>query len=92
MFCRLENFLQTLYVFFSKSLNRHLELNKLTKIMEIQGDKLLKNVKAKWIFMWEPTKKMMNAYYTLVVKMAMDFASSNSTTVNFDAILKSFMG
>jgi hypothetical protein len=60
--------------------------------MEIQGDKLLKNVKAKWIFMWEPTKKMMNAYYTLVVKMAMDFASSNSTTVNFDAILKSFMG
>jgi hypothetical protein len=60
--------------------------------MEIQGDKLLKNVKAKWIFMWEPTKKMMNAYYTLVVKMAMDFASSNFTKVNFDAILKSFMG
>ncbi len=69
-----------------------MELNKLTKIMEIQGDKLLKNVRTKWIFMWEPTKKMMNAYYTLVVKMAMDFASSNSTKVNFDAILKSFMG
>jgi hypothetical protein len=60
--------------------------------MEIQGDKLLKNVKTKWIFMWEPTKKMMSAYYTLVVKMAMDFVSSNSTRVNFDAILKFFMG
>jgi hypothetical protein len=60
--------------------------------MEIQGNKLLKNVKTRWIFMWELTKKLMNAYYTLVVKMGMDFASSNSTKVNFDVILKSFMG
>jgi hypothetical protein len=42
--------------------------------------------------MWGPTKKLMNAYYTLVIKMAMDFTSSNSTKVNFDVILKSFMG
>ncbi len=92
MFCRLENLFQTLYAYFSKSSKRHLKLNKLAKIMEIQGNKLLKNVKTRWIFMWEPTKKLMSAYYTLVVKMAMDFASINSTTVNFDVILKSFMG
>jgi hypothetical protein len=71
---------------------RHLELNKLANIMEIQGNKLLKNVKTRWMFMWELTKKLMSVYYTLVVKMAMDFASSNSTKVNFDVILKSFMG
>jgi hypothetical protein len=60
--------------------------------MEIQGNKLLKNVKTRWIFMWEPTKELMSACYTLVVKMAMDFGSSNSTMVNFDVTLKSFMG
>ncbi len=45
MFCRLENLFQTLYVYFSKSWKRHLEFNKLPKIMEIQSNKLLKNVK-----------------------------------------------
>jgi hypothetical protein len=45
MFCRLENLFQTLYVYFSKSSKRHLEFNKLPKIMEIQNNKLLKNVK-----------------------------------------------
>jgi hypothetical protein len=41
--------------------------------------------------MWELTKKRMSAYYILVVKMTMDFASSNSSKVNIDVILKSFM-
>jgi hypothetical protein len=63
MFCRLENLFQTLYAYFSKSSKRHLKLNKLAKIMEIQGSKLLKNVKTRWIFMWEPTKKLMSALW-----------------------------
>jgi hypothetical protein len=44
--------------------------------METQSNKLW-NVKTMWIFMLEPTKRVMNEYYTLVVKMDLDFASNN---------------
>ncbi len=57
-----------------------MELNKLTEIMEIKDDKLLKNVKTRWIFMLEPAKRVLNEYYTLVT---FDFVTNKSTNVNF---------
>ncbi len=56
MVCRLENLFQTLYAYFYENPNRHLKFNKLAKIMEIQDNKLLKNVETRWISILEPTK------------------------------------
>jgi hypothetical protein len=86
MVIRLENLLQTLYAYFSKSLKRHLEFSKLAEIMETQGNKLLKNVKTWWISMLEPTKRVMSEYHTLVVKMALDSTNNNSAKVNFELL------
>lgn len=45
----LENLFQTLHVYLRKNPKRHLELNKLAKIMEIRENLLLNNVKKRWI-------------------------------------------
>jgi hypothetical protein len=36
--------------------------------------------------MLEPTKRVMNEYYTLVVKMDLDFASNNFAKMNFELL------
>jgi len=52
--------------------------------MKAKGNKLLKNIKTKWISMLDPTKEVMVEYCTLVVKMALDYLSNNSINlVNF---------
>jgi hypothetical protein len=51
--------------------------------MEIQGNKLLKNVKTRWVSMLEFAKMVISEYHTLMVKMALDFACNNSIKVNF---------
>jgi len=68
---RLENLFQTLYAYFNENPNRHLKFNKLVKIMEIQGNKLINNVKTRWISILEPTKRVM-INHILVVKMTFD--------------------
>lgn len=61
-----------------------MELSKLVKIMKAKGNKLLKNIKTKWISMLDPTKEVMVEYCTLIVKMALDYLSNNSINlVNF---------
>lgn len=50
--CRLENLIQTLYAHFSNSPKRHLELNKLVKIIETYGNKLLKMSKQGGFLYW----------------------------------------
>jgi hypothetical protein len=94
MICRLENLLQTLYAYSNKSFNRHLKLNKHLEIMEIQGNKLLKNVKTRWISMLEFAKRVISEYHTLMVKMALDFAYNNSIKVNFKLLcdIEVYMG
>jgi hypothetical protein len=86
MVIRLENLLQTLYAYFSKSPKRYLEFSKLAEIMETQGNKLLKNVKTRWISLLEPTKRVMSEYRTLVVNMALDSTNNNSAKVNFELL------
>jgi hypothetical protein len=60
---RLEGTFQTLYSYFSMSFERQLEFKKLGKIMEIKGNKVLKNV-----HMLSPLKRFMEEYCTLLVK------------------------
>jgi hypothetical protein len=52
--------------------------------MKTKRSKLEKNIKTKWISMLDPTKEVMVEYYTLMVKMALDYLSNNSINlINF---------
>jgi hypothetical protein len=57
---KLESLFQTLYAYFYKSPKRHLELIKLTKIMEIKRNRPPNNVKTRWISMLALAKKVMS--------------------------------
>ncbi len=52
--------------------------------METKSNKLLKNVKKRWISILELTKRVMNEYCILVVKIDLDFACNNFAKVNFE--------
>ncbi len=43
----------------------------------------MKNVKIRWVFILELTKKVMNEYCILMFKMALDCACNNFVNVNF---------
>jgi hypothetical protein len=60
-------------------------ISKLIKIMRTQGNKLLKNIKIKWISMLELIEKV-SEYCTPVVKMALDFSSNNFAMMNFELL------
>jgi ribosomal 50S subunit-associated protein YjgA (DUF615 family) len=60
----LENLLQTLHSYFAHSPKRHLNFIKLEKFMCTRRNKILQNVKTRWISMFNPTKKMIAQYKT----------------------------
>jgi hypothetical protein len=60
----LENLLQTLHSYFAHSPKRHLNFIKLEKFMCIRQNKILQNVKTRWISMFNPIKKMIAQYKT----------------------------
>jgi hypothetical protein len=68
---RLENLLQTLHSYFAHSPKRHVEFTKRVEFMQTKGNKILRNVKTKWISMLSLAKKVMVKYKTLLVKMAL---------------------
>jgi hypothetical protein len=67
--CWLEGILQALYAFFIHSLKKFMEFHKLVELIGTKGNKLLKNVKTRWIFMLSPTKRVFVEYRPLIVKM-----------------------
>ncbi len=71
MIC-LEHLLQTLHSYFAHSQKICLEFTKLVEMLEIKGSKIFQNVKTRWILMLSPTKRLMEKYKTLLVKMVLD--------------------
>jgi hypothetical protein len=51
---KIEVLFASMYMCFAHYLKKHLEHNKLTKIMETKGLKILQNVKTWWIFIDAP--------------------------------------
>jgi hypothetical protein len=49
-----------------------LQCTKLAKIIEIKGNKILHNIKTRWIFITSFVKFVLSKYYILLVKMALD--------------------
>jgi hypothetical protein len=69
---KLETLCQTFYTYFSMSSKKHLEFQKLADIVQIEGLRMLWNVKTRWILLLEPLRKVMGEYKTLIVKMCED--------------------
>ncbi len=90
----IEGLLQTLSNYFSKSLKRHLEFTKLTKLMETKGAKTLNNVKTHWISMLSLARCVMAKYKILLMKMALDDLTNEKKKTNFDffAMCKFYWG
>ncbi len=55
----IESLLQTLHAYFAHFPKQHLEFTKFAKIMEMKGNKILRNVKTQWISMLSPTNRVM---------------------------------
>jgi hypothetical protein len=66
MVSKLEDLFQSLY----KYLSSHLEFTKLARIMELEGLKVVRNIKTRWISMLAPFIKVGKEYKTLIAKMA----------------------
>jgi hypothetical protein len=82
MVFHIENLLQCIYVYFNHNPKKHLEFAKWVEIMEIKGNKILRNIKTKWISMFNLVKHVLFEYCTLLMKMALDAPTISFTKSN----------
>jgi hypothetical protein len=80
----IESLLQTLHAYFAHSFKWHLEFTKFDEVMERKGNKIVCNVKTRWISMLSFAKKLLAEYKTLLVKMAMDSFTNHQTKFNYE--------
>jgi hypothetical protein len=78
----IENLLQCLYGYFNHNPKRHLKFTKLVEIMETKSNKILWNIKIKWISMISLVKCVLSKYHTLLIKMALDAPTTPSIKSN----------
>jgi hypothetical protein len=71
---KIEKLLQSLYSYFNASPKRCNEYQRLAKIVETSGLKILQNVTIRWILLLKPPKRVLGEYKMFIVKMAQDVA------------------
>jgi hypothetical protein len=64
-----EELLAWLYNYFSCSPKRHLELEKLCELLKVKGEKILNNMKTRWISMLPPLHRVLQEYRPLIIKL-----------------------
>ncbi len=84
---QIENLLQCLYGYFSHSPKRNLKFIKLVEIMDTKGNKILCNIKIKWISMINLVKWVLFEYCTLLIKMALNATIIPSTQSNLSFLI-----
>ena len=82
-----EDVLAALYSYFSSSPKRTLEFQKLAACLESKGNKILRNVKTRWISMLGPAKRLLEEYKPLVMKMAVDAPKEAAAKKNLSMLL-----
>jgi hypothetical protein len=80
----IESLLQTLHANFAHSRKWHLEFTKLVEVMERQRNKILHNVKTRWISMLNLAKKVLAKYKTFLMKKAMDNPTNHQVKLNYE--------
>lgn len=82
MVTKIKTLLQSLHSYFTSFLKIHLGFTKLAEIMETSGLKMLPTVRTRWISMFEPLKRILSEYKTLIVKMSKDAIEESKATHN----------
>jgi len=62
-----------MYDYFSHSPKRHLEFQRFFQTLETKGNKILKNVKTRWMSITDPLKRIMVEYCPLFRIMQVDY-------------------
>jgi hypothetical protein len=84
---RIEDLIQSLHSYFTRSPKRHLEFVNLAEVLETKGLKILRQVKTRWLSMISPAIRVMNEYKTLVVKMMEDQDDMESAKTSFHHLI-----
>lgn len=71
----LENLVQKAYGFFTDSPRCHLELSRLSTLLETKGQKLVKNVKTQWMGILSCIERKLAEYKPLILQMSEDAPS-----------------
>ncbi len=74
--------------YFAHNPKHHLEANKLVELLECKGNKIIQNIKMRLISMLSFSKKILNEYKALVVKMVEDNVTDNTTKTNYELLCK----
>jgi hypothetical protein len=77
---RIEELLLSLYSFFSHSRKKNQDLADLANIMETAGQRIMRNVKTRWISCLEPVKRL------IVLKMHLDSLSLGTAKANLNLL------
>ena len=64
----IEELLSDIYTFFCKSPKKHLEFVQLAALLDSKGNKILRNVKTRWLSMLAPAVRILNEYRPLLVE------------------------
>ncbi len=66
---QIKMFMQNMCGYFNHSPKWHLEFQKLVQVLDTKGNKIMKNVKTRWMSMLEPLKWIMAKYHHLFAMM-----------------------
>jgi hypothetical protein len=72
----IENLIQNHHTYFFHSPKKHLELTRLTNMMETKGLKMFKNVKTQWISLLYLLWIILSKYMPFLAKMFVDSSSN----------------
>jgi hypothetical protein len=70
---KIESLLASMYNYFVHSSKHHLEATKLVEILECKGNKIMKNIKTRWISMLSSSRRVLQKYKPLIVKIVEDY-------------------
>jgi hypothetical protein len=75
-----------MYNYFVHSPKHHLETIRLVEILECKGNKIMKNIKIRWIFMLSASKHVLQKYKPLIVKMVKDSTIIANVKINYELL------
>jgi hypothetical protein len=83
---KIKSLFASMHNYFAHNPKHHLEANKLAELLECKGNKIFKNIKTRWISMLSFSKKILNEYKGLVIKMVEDNVIIDTTKTNYELL------
>jgi hypothetical protein len=81
---KIEGLFSSMYTYYNQSLKKHLECTKLVEVIDSKGLKILKNIRTQWISMLAPSKRLVDEYKFVVMKMFKDLPTNPVVATNHE--------